>query len=879
MKKKWYRTNFMKTILVVLVCASMALSAMCGGLLLYMAGKGFNPFVSHSSALSGYLESERFLDTLYNSAASILAAVQRDNILAGMGENPVIDLKEVGDNKSGKNTSGLAYSAADLKEWAQHSWDFAPVYDTGKNIIVCEKSDGTRKYFYYEDFAKEIENGSLCFTFKPGYTEDYNTTKEELTGTVLSMLNYGNLPEAAYDWGSSEWLSTLTDSDGNELYQTFYNYTGNCISEEYSPVGADSLLDILNKNSYWNTRIDEAFLALNNALEMVASATLDTEEDVLSRYEAENTNLSYFYMDSKTGEAHTNQSATEAQAVKKAADSKAYIIFRPKLSDCETNLAGTKEYRSHDFYLTLEEWHHYIKNNAPDEDFVFAVSVDTDFPVTDSFAAGFTQYKLFKEQAKSALAGLAVSLLLLLAGAIWLTLIAGRRSGDEEVHLCFFDYWFTEISAGLVAGIWACPFFVLGSWLSPVGLSDMNADGFLKAFCTMTLLAGLYTALLFFTGYLSLVRRIKAKRLWKGSLLHWLLCRLRGLFRRVRDFLSLYASNTGSKIKLTLAMGAFLFFQFFLVFGAFCVIDRTPMALFFLLLVFVMDAALLAFGIKKAAGRERILEGLKRISGGELQYKIPLDGLTGEQYTMSECINNIGSGLDAAVENSLKNERMKTELITNVSHDIKTPLTSIINYVDLLKRENFTDEKICGYLNILEEKAHRLKVLTEDVVEASKASTGNISLEMTELNFVEMVHQVIGEFEEKFQEKRLTMMVHFTDEPSVIYADGQRMWRILANIFTNVSKYAMEGTRVYAEVRNENQKVLFSLKNISAQPLNISAGELTERFIRGDVSRSTEGSGLGLSIAKSLTELQGGEFNLYLDGDLFKVTITFAARP
>ena len=235
-------------------------------------------------------------------------------------------------------------------------------------------------------------------------------------------------------------------------------------------------------------------------------------------------------------------------------------------------------------------------------------------------------------------------------------------------------------------------------------------------------------------------------------------------------------------------------------------------------------------------------------------------------------------GLDAAVEESLKNERMKTELITNVSHDIKTPLTSIINYVDLLKRENPQDPKIQGYLEILEEKSLRLKTLTEDVVEASKASTGNISLEMADLNFVELVHQVIGEFEERFQEKNLSMMVHFDQDEAIICADGRRMWRVLENVFGNVAKYAMDNTRVYAEIKVNQPNVTFSLKNISAQPLNISADELTERFIRGDVSRNTEGSGLGLSIAKSLTELQGGEFKLYLDGDLFKVTITFKVK-
>ena len=296
------------------------------------------------------------------------------------------------------------------------------------------------------------------------------------------------------------------------------------------------------------------------------------------------------------------------------------------------------------------------------------------------------------------------------------------------------------------------------------------------------------------------------------------------------------------------------------------------------MILLIVDAAAVIFIIRKADGLDLIMDGLKKISDGELQYKIKTDTLTGKQKVMAEYINNIGGGLDAAVENSLKKERMQTELITNVSHDLKTPLTSIINYVDLMKRENPTDPKIQEYLRILDEKSQRLKVLTEDVVEASKASTGNIKLEMNDIDFVEMVQQVIGEFEEKFQEKNLTMMVHFTDESSIIYADGQRMWRVLENVFGNVVKYAMEGTRVYAEISNRNKKVTFSLKNISAQPLNISADELTERFIRGDVARNTEGSGLGLSIAKSLTELQGGEFKLYLDGDLFKVMITFAAK-
>ena len=223
----------------------------------------------------------------------------------------------------------------------------------------------------------------------------------------------------------------------------------------------------------------------------------------------------------------------------------------------------------------------------------------------------------------------------------------------------------------------------------------------------------------------------------------------------------------------------------------------------------------------------------------------------------------------------MKSERLKTDLITNVSHDIKTPLTSIINYVNLLKQENFEDPKIQRYIEVLEEKSLRLKTLTEDVVEASKVSSGNISLEFMNINMVEMIQQTSGEFEEKFQARNLTEIMNLPEE-AIVRVDGRRMWRVLENIYNNAAKYAMEGTRIYADLQTLDGKVIFSLKNISEQPLNISsADELTERFIRGDLSRSTEGSGLGLSIAKTLTTMMGGTFDLYLDGDLFKVVIIF----
>lgn len=296
-------------------------------------------------------------------------------------------------------------------------------------------------------------------------------------------------------------------------------------------------------------------------------------------------------------------------------------------------------------------------------------------------------------------------------------------------------------------------------------------------------------------------------------------------------------------------------------------------------LAVLFDIGTGVFLIKQAVQRQKILDGIAKISEGDLNHQIPVDKLGGDNQVLAEAVNQIGKGLSMAVEKSIKDERLKSDLITNVSHDIKTPLTSIINYVDLLKREDIQNERAKNYIAILEDKALRLKHLTDDLVEASKISSGNVKLEMTRINFQELINQTNGEFSEKFEDKGLQFVINMPQEPVVIEADGRRLWRIVENLYNNAAKYAMPNTRVYVDLTIVGHMVRFSIKNISEQPLNIDAGELTERFIRGDVARSTEGSGLGLSIAKNLTELQKGSFDIYLDGDLFKVTIIFPEAP
>lgn len=881
MKGKGYRSSSVKAIWIVIAHLAAVAAAVCAAMFVMIYQTG----IRLDDRGKSYTESEAFEKQVSNRGSDILVslAAQDDiNYLKNAGSSAVIDLaefEEKGNTRDSirdlslKNTSGLAYSVSDLLEWGK-DWEanyYEGVYDEDSQVIRCESSDGTSHYFYRTDFKKMVADGTLKINYNTDFLEEddfESKTESEKLDTVADELYYRYTSQ-------SENIGNVTDTRTNTEYPGCFFVELSQLDEKFAPQGAENILDAVNKSTEWNGRLEDAYKELFTLLDCIRAIQSDEQfndyETSLASvfhsvgdYTEGSTNLTYLFADKETQTIYTNKKAYSSYAqleqnLEKIFKEKAYAVVYPELSECVTNIPGAD----------LQVWNHTIDQSFDTKDFVFAVSVDTKFSVADSMADEAENYETYSKLMFSMLAGAVFGSVLWLIGMVWLTVTAGRKPKDEEIHLNGFDRWYTEIAAGAVIGIWLAGTIISGTLIANSSLGYSHAVVTVIVTC---LICGTYTMAWFLIGYLSLVRRIKAGTLWKNSLIRTVLKWIGKCSGKLADFARAFSRNTAEKVKVLLVGGAFLFLQF-LIIG--CVFSGAGV---FLLALMAVDVAVMIFAIRKADGQDRIMDGLKKISDGELQYKIKTDTLTGKQKVMAEYINNIGSGLDAAVENSLKKERMQTELITNVSHDLKTPLTSIINYVDLMKRENPTDPKIQEYLRILDEKSQRLKVLTEDVVEASKASTGNIKLEMNDIDFVEMVQQVIGEFEEKFQEKNLTMMVHFTDEPSIIYADGQRMWRVLENVFGNVVKYAMEGTRVYAEISNRNKKVTFSLKNISAQPLNISADELTERFIRGDVARNTEGSGLGLSIAKSLTELQGGEFKLYLDGDLFKVMITFVAK-
>ena len=306
---------------------------------------------------------------------------------------------------------------------------------------------------------------------------------------------------------------------------------------------------------------------------------------------------------------------------------------------------------------------------------------------------------------------------------------------------------------------------------------------------------------------------------------------------------------------------------------------------FFLLLViglsvrsFLFTLLILALGVViilfSSGYFGKLRESVRRMSQGDLDAKVDTSSMVGCFRDFGEDLNQLSGVAMEAARQQLKSERMKTELITNVSHDIKTPLTSIINYVDLLQKPH-TPEEGATYLEVLDRQSQRLKKLIEDLMDMSKASTGNMTVEISVVDAVESVNQALGEFADKLEKAQLTPLLRCSQPSMMMKADGKLVWRVLSNLLTNAVKYAMPGTRLYVDLMQADGKVMVSLKNISREELNIDADELMERFVRGDGSRNTEGSGLGLNIAKSLMELQQGQLQLLVDGDLFKVTLIF----
>ena len=447
---------------------------------------------------------------------------------------------------------------------------------------------------------------------------------------------------------------------------------------------------------------------------------------------------------------------------------------------------------------------------------------------------------------------------------LYLLISVGHKKGVKGISTSDFD----KIPLEIICFIATCVIGIITVLLME-GINTTEIEVILSLTFTVYFTTFIICSIIFDT----VVKRIKSKTFWKTTLTGKLIIMLLKPIHKFENFIqevrgtSKYFSNTIKKFIIFFCIEVFLAFIVFVLFHS----D----ALLFLLLEFILVAIFILRIIKAISDYDKIQTKLKEMYEGNNQTQLNEEEFIPEFHQSVSYLNDISNGLENAIQDRMKSERLKTELITNVSHDIKTPLTSIINYVDLIKQENIQNEKVNEYIGILDNKSQRLKKLIEDLVEASKVSTGNVKLNLEKINIVELINQAVGEFEDKFNLKGLDIVIDSNENEIYIIADSRYMYRIIENLFSNISKYALENSRVYIDLVKENGKVYIKMKNISKEKLNIPAEELMQRFVRGDKSRTTEGSGLGISIAQNLTEIQNGKFNLIVDGDLFKVELEF----
>lgn len=477
-----------------------------------------------------------------------------------------------------------------------------------------------------------------------------------------------------------------------------------------------------------------------------------------------------------------------------------------------------------------------------------------------------------------------LSLVVAVALLIFLMCSAGHKADFEGIYISKFDKFPIDILIAIWAGLtwllaWGVVSFIDLAFYEMVTYNyDPTMWSAMPFLALLLILAVVLDAVLLAILLMTSAVRFKTETYIKSSLIYIVLTFVFRILKKSGGLIFRFCKKAFHLIwsflrsiplvwKTVIAVVSILFFEF-VILGA---IDWG----YFWPTVWIINAVIGVFAIVVAILLKRIKKGTEEIAKGNLYKKINTKYMFLDIKDHAININNINDGIAKAVEERMKSERFKTELITNVSHDIKTPLTSIINYVDLLEKEEIENETAKEYIGVLSRQSARLKKLIEDLLEASKASTGNVNVNLTQLELGILLSQALGEYDEKFSKSNLQVILNKTDDLLLVMADNRHIWRAFDNILNNISKYAQPNTRVYIDAKRNGKMAEISFRNISKDPLNISGDELMERFVRGDSSRNTEGSGLGLSIAKSLTEVQKGKLDIQIDGDLFKVQLSF----
>ena len=558
--------------------------------------------------------------------------------------------------------------------------------------------------------------------------------------------------------------------------------------------------------------------------------------------------LKFVIIDNNTNDVYTNLRSKDYNEIIKEFNKKE-IYWNYENGNIDTNIE--KINKDNIKYMDLP-----INGIDTIENFnVYTYLDKSSFTYSNTFEIRNILFDTFNKNPNLADVLIPVDVILLAIIASYLIWSIGHSKNSKEITLNSIDKVPYELWMIVCTIVFSCSIMIAESILLYTDISinlvlSTLALGYIGAYISLAIIG------------VTTIKRLKAKQFFKSFLIYQ-------ICKKIKDIITNKAEKvldkSDSQKKIIIGYIAFIFISSILGVTFFTGIS-------FLLLIGLWILVLYKL-LEYNKKLNQIKYALREIYNGNNDVNLNTEELKGTLKELATYVNDVSNGFTNAVKESLKSERLKTELITNVSHDIKTPLTSIINYVDLIKREDIQDEKIKEYIKVLDQKSQRLKKLIDDLVEASKASSGNVKLNIEEINLDELLKQVIGEFEDKLDEKNLIVELKLPRENVKIKADNRYIYRIIENLFSNISKYSMENTRVYIDLIDTKENIILEIKNVSKEKLNISSDELMQRFVRGDKSRFTEGSGLGLSIAESLAKLQNIKFNIEIDGDLFKAIL------
>lgn len=779
--------------------------------------------------------------------------------------NKTIDVTQFANRTGNGNDCPVTalYSLDDLIKWGKYGIEYSNRPMSMTEFVTYFGED----VFSPAHFGLD-ESGQLIFC---GFSDKILTEEEALLiQQMMDRKSQEQLEDMVFSYIVTEVGDEISISREDDGGLTVYVHM---ISNRYSDISGESQL-VAHAHDWV-----EYIKLQNNLADTILSLTVGYQQyqNCNHLYLENKSNLKYVVR-MKTEEGVTS-TYTNVSELKDEEDSvitdyfgeyRRYLIYYPDSLEFTGNTSMTEE----EIYTFLNEYEYAY----PDTTHIW-IGVDTTYPVEgDAFYNANEVFRRIVPNISKTIS------LCIVFGAIWiglciyLTVTAGvalDNEGNQILYLNGIDHFWTEI---LFAAAWALAYGTNIGYRYLLGIADMvyrsHSGILINEKMTPLYQYGSFAAFGFCVSMLanmlwySLVRRVKSRTLWKFSFCYF-------VFDRCRRGVRFIFTHRNTAVSILLPYNIFLLVNLLGIVFCYMMKERKFLGFMLLVILVAVDSLVGIMIFRNRAEQVDIVEGIRRIRDGEVDFKLDAESLHGDNREMADAVNNIGEGIRKAVSTSMKDEQMKTDLITNVSHDIKTPLTSIINYVDLLKRLKMEEEPAKSYIEILDGKSQRLKQLTDDLVEASKISSGSIELKREKLNLAELLNQAIGEFSEKFEDNRLQVIFNGSHLKADIFADSRRMWRVIENLFNNICKYAMDGTRIYIELSVANGFVEASIKNISAVQMNIKSDELTERFIRGDSARSTEGSGLGLYIAKSLTRVQGGEFTINVDGDLFKVLLQF----